>query len=625
MRVHIDLETRSSIDINSGVDKYISAPDFKILLISYAIDNGPVVTHDLYTQIKPIPQEIIVLLKDSRVTKVAHNAVFEYMCFQNELGFKLDLEAWECTMVRTLVAGLPPKLEQACKALNLEQQKMKTTLINWFCKPISKCLMGKEKDVYRSPREYPDKWAEFTAYNRQDVAAERDLDNSLLHIPVEWALWWEDFKINRRGVAIDLNLIKNIIKIDGDIKEDTCIEIEKKAGLKNPNSLPELKRYISLVYGVNLPEISKKSFNTIMETEDIPDKVKELIKLRLSISSTATKKYLKMMDMSAIDGRVRGLFRFYGASRTGRWAGKGIQPQNMYRSSLKYEDLKTARELVKQGINPCLVYGEDALCQLIRTAFVGNLSVIDFSSIEARVLAWLAGEVWANKIFSSHGRIYEAQAAKMYNVSLEDVTKELRRKGKIATLALGYQGSIGALQKMGYVGTLEEMQDIVDRWRETNPNIVQLWYQVDRAVKQCITHGTSMNIKNKIWIQRDSKWLHIQLPSGRRLYYFRPAVENRTIKYYGIDNQDNRNYGIIHSYGGKIVENIVQAIARDILAVNILRLANEKIVMHIHDEIIVEDCSLKKLKLTLEQNIDWAPGLVLKAEGFESDFYMKEV
>ncbi len=620
MKCHIDIETRSSVSIDYGVDMYVSAPDFKIIMLAYAIDDGPVIHHDLAKFKVPFPEEVKVILKDDNITKVAHNAVFEIVCLQKELNIELNLYAWECTMVKCLVAGLPGGLGKACKALKLEEQKSHTNHISWFCKPAKKSMLGSQVECYRDPREHIYKWLEFVEYNKQDVEAERGLDKALGDIPWEKELWVADFFINRRGVAVDKDLIEGCIKLDSQNTETIKKKIQDKYHIDNPNSVKQLKEYLSLIYGLDYDSLAKREIENLLLSDGLPPEVRELFTLRQQMAGTATKKYSTMLSWTGQDGRIRGMFRFYGANRTGRWAGSGPQPQNLYRSYLAYEDLKYARELVNLGDDPRLVddMPGDILSQLTRTVFVGNLTIIDFSSIECRVLAWLAGETWVNNVFASHGKIYEAQASKMYGVPIEKVTKDLRSKGKIATLALGYQGSIGALEQMGYDGFGKE--DIVNKYREANKKIVGFWRQMELGFKSCIENGGDICIRG-LWIKRERKWITIQLPSWRKLYYYNPFMDKHKIHYWG---KGGHGFEVQQTYGGKLVENVTQAIARDILAVNLLRLRDRKVVMHIHDEIVVEDMSLKELKMVVEKPIEWAEGLIIKADGFETDFYMKE-
>ena len=654
----IDIETFSSVDIKkSGLYKYVQSPDFEILLFAYSINFGTVQVVDL-AQGEKIPADVIYMLQDPSTTKHAYNAAFEWYCLSKY--FDTPLYQWQCTMLHSLYCGYPAGLENVTAAMDLTQDKRKMSigkaLIKTFCKPCE----PKKSNGYRTrtlPHHEPDKWDLFKEYNRQDVIAEMAVLKKLENFPVpqqEQYNWQLDQIINTNGIMIDQQLVDGAIYCNDVVTNELTNEARSISGLDNPKSVSQLKSYIEKEIGEELPDLTKNTVKELMKTTD-NETVKRMLEIRQELSKTSVKKYIAMKETVCADSRTRGLLQFYGANRTGRWAGRLVQVQNLPRNNL--ETLDGARELVKsKNVNALkLIYGNvsDTLSQLIRTAFIpapGNIfAIADFSAIEARIIAWLAGEQWRLDVFATHGKIYEASASQMFGVPIEKITKgnpeyELRQKGKIAELALGYQGSTGALLSMGAVNMgipEEELPEIVQRWRASNPRIVDLWYSAEKAAIHTVKTGQPTGVRGLIFAREiDSKnkqdFLTITLPSKRKLYYAKPTLGegrfgNEAIFYYGID-QESKKWTQIQTYGGKLVENCVQAIARDCLAENMMRLHNAgyKIVMHIHDEVVLEipeegsEDTLKHICDIMGQPLSWAPGLLLKADGFVSKYYKKD-
>lgn len=654
----IDIETYSSEDLSkSGVYKYAEAEDFEILLFAYAYDDGPVEIVDLASG-ETLPVQVYGDLINPTVLKTAFNANFEITCIQEavkniasptdwRIGY-LPPEQWECTMVKSAMLGLPMSLDGVAKALNLEQQKMAAgrALIRYFsmpCKPTKSNGMR----TRNLPHHDPDKWALFKEYCKQDVETERAIRNKERWFTIpqkERELWLLDQRIIGTGVLIDRRMVENAIRMDDDHKEILTAEATELTGLDNPNSPAQLKEWLTEQTGEEVTSLTKTAIPELLDASD-SEEVTRVLELRQEMSKTSTKKYQAMLDAVCADGRVRGLLQFYGASRTGRWAGRLVQVQNLPQNHLP--DLDLARETVIEGDRELveMLYGNvpDTLSQLIRTAFIApeghRFIVADFSAIEARVTAWLAGEKWRLDVFASHGKIYEASASQMFKVPLDSIDKgsPLRQKGKIAELALGYQGGVGALKAMGgeRMGLSEpEMQEIVDSWRLANPNIVRLWYDIQEAAMAVIGNiGRTVEVRGcRFSWSKGLLW--ITLPSGRSLCYATPGIgKNRfggdSITYWGI-NQTTRKWEKQETYGGKLVENIVQAIARDCLAHSMLRLAEEgfKIVMHVHDEVVIEEPyngkTLEEACRIMGEPISWAPGLLLRADGYETKYYMKD-
>lgn len=652
--LHIDLETYSSIELSkAGLYKYTQAPDFEILLFAYAYNDDNVQIIDL-TNNERAPEQIIRDLADPAVIKMAHNAAFEWRCLQQYFGLDLPITQWRCSMIHALYCGYPASLDEAGKALGLpvDKQKISTgkALIRKFCKPC-KATQSNSGRTRNLPRHEPEQWELFKAYCLQDVVAEREIERQLAKYPVpddEWRNWHIDMTINSRGIAVDQELIAGALQIGNVSAQELIGRMADLTGLDNPNSVTQLKGWLASK-GVPSDTLNKEAVTDILAKCN-DDTVTQVLRLRQEAAKSSLAKYDTMAAAVCDDGRIRGLLQFYGANRTGRWAGRLVQVQNLPRNYLKTLDI--ARRLAKTANIEALrmLYGNipDTLSQLIRTAFVPREGcyyvVADYSAIEARVIAWLAGEQWVLDVFRGHGKIYEATASQMFGVPLELITKdnpeyELRQKGKVATLALGYQGAIGALIQMGALRTgltEEELPDIVHRWRAANPRIVELWRMVEDVALSCVVNGYANTLPNGIRISRDDSNMIITLPSGRQLFYSSPTViqgdrGRKQITYMGL-NQLTKKWEHIPTYGGKLVENITQAVARDCLAYAIQGLtdAGYHIVMHVHDEVVME-VQLGDPKRGLAQAIEimcrvppWAQGLPLNAAGFTCKYYQKD-
>jgi len=654
----IDIETYSPVSLkDSGVYKYAEHRDFRILLFAYAFDDEAVNIIDVASG-ETLPQEVADALLDPAITKTAFNALFERTCINRDwfslLGYATPIvtpvEQWSCTMIKTAYLGLPLSLEAAAAVLKLPVQKMEEgkALIRYFsipCKPTA-ANGGRTRNL---PAHAPEKWAKFKEYCIMDVEVERSLKAKLsfYDLPeMERRLYILDQQINDRGVLIDRSFVQSAISIDEAYKDELKVTAKDLTNLENPNSIPQLKDWIAEQTGVEVSSLTKESVKEILKT--VPaDEVIEVLKLRQELSKTSTKKYNAMLEAVGEDDRIRGLLQFYGANRTGRWAGRLVQVQNLPQNHLG--DLDRARSIVadKDADLLELLYGNvpDTLSQLIRTAFIpapGNTFIVaDFSAIEARVIAWLAGEQWRLDVFNSHGKIYEASASQMFRVPIETVTKgsDLRQRGKVSELALGYQGGAGALVSMGALkmGLKEsELPELVDRWRQANPNIVELWGTFNAAAKTAVKEGTLQTIAHGVSIEKRGSVLYINLPSGRRLSYFRPRMgTNRfgseSVIYEGM-NQTTKKWEVVETYGGKLVENVVQAIARDCLAYAMLELDKYgyDIVMHVHDEVIIEvgdmdeDHYLADACKIMGEPIPWAPDLPLRADGYITNYYRKD-
>ena len=639
--ISIDIETYSSVNLaKSGVYKYSESDDFEILLFAYSVDGSEVKVVDLAMGEK-IPLPIINALTDENIIKWAFNAQFERICLSKYIGKPMSAKSWRCTMVWAAALGLPLSLEGVGAVLGLEKQKITEgkELIRYFC------VSGKRKDgitIRHYPCDAPDKWVRFKEYNIRDVEVEMSIQERLSKFPVpgsEWQNYILDQKINDRGIMLDMDFVESAIKCDNEMRESNLQIARNLTGLDNPNSTAQLKTWLS-EQGVETDSLSKDAVETLLETAT--DDVAEILALRKQLAKSSVKKYTAMVNAVCSDSRARGLIQFYGANRTGRYAGRLIQVQNLPQNHLP--DLEQARTLVKKGFYTDMEMLYDfvplVLSELIRTAFVPKpgcrFYVADFSAIEARVIAWLAVEHWRQDVFAGGGDIYCASASQMFHVPVEKngVNGHLRQKGKIAELALGYGGSVGALKAMGALRmgiNDSELQPLVDVWRQANTKIVRLWYAVDSAIKQCIkerhdtkTHGIGFSLQSGI--------LFITLPSGRRLAYVKPRIgENRfggeSVTYEGVGG--TKKWERLESYGAKFVENIVQATARDILAEAMLRLDNDgyKVVMHIHDEAVIEappETSLDEVCRVMGQTPEWAAGLLLRADGYVCDFYRKD-
>lgn len=642
-RMNIDIETYSEADLSkSGVYKYVDAPGFEVLLFGYSADGGPVKVISL-AEGEELPQKIKEALLDDTVLKFAFNAQFERVCLEKYLGVHLAPDAWRCTMVASLYLGLPGSLAQVGAVLGVEKKKLETgkDLIKFFsvpCKP-TKTNGGRTRNLPEHDRE---KWQQFITYNARDVETEMDIMEKVARFPVPdflWKQYAQDQRINDLGIELDMALVTQAIKCDEESRERYLKRAQELTGLENPNSPIQLKEWI-LSNGVEMETLTKAEVASVMETATGP--VKEVLELRQLLSKSSVKKYVAMETCRCSDGRAHGLLQFYGANRTGRWAGRLVQVQNLPQNHIP--DLAVARNLIKSGCFEAveLLYDSipDTLSQLIRTAFVPRegckFMVADFSAIEARVIAWLAGESWRQEVFRNNGDIYCASASQMFGVPVEKhgVNGELRQKGKIAELALGYGGGVGAMISMGAIDmglAEEELQPIVDSWRQSNPAIVKLWWDVHRCVIKAVKDKQPQTYKC-LTFEYQSGMLFIGLPSGRRLAYAKPSVyrndyDRDEIAYMGVDV--TKKWGKIDSYGPKFVENIIQAMSRDILAEAMARMeaAGYDIVMHVHDEAVIEaprDAVLEDACQIMSKALDWTPGLILNAAGYECEFYQKD-
>ncbi|MED5019310.1 DNA polymerase [Paenibacillus chibensis] len=646
----IDIETYSSINIKkAGLYRYVQSPDFEILLFAYSWDGGPVEIVDL-KQKESLPFEVIHALYDPNVIKHAYNAAFEWYCINSVM--KSPIEQWRCTQIHGLYCGYPAGLGEVGQALGLPQDKRKMgvggSLIRTFCVP---CKPSKKNGMRTRtlPHHEPEKWQLFKDYCVGDVVAEMEILRRLSVFPVpdqEWRLWQLDQRINARGIACDLQLVEGALAVDEQIVRELMNEAVQLSGLDNPKSVQQLKKWLTEEIGEEIDNLRKETVSELIEGAD-EGRAKRVLEIRQELSKTSVKKYQAMKTVACEDGRVRGLLQFYGANRTGRWAGRLVQVHNLPKN--KMETLEYARELVRdRNVNMLkFVYGNvpDTLSQLIRTAFVApggkKLLIADFSAIEARVIAWLAGEQWRLDVFNSHGKIYEASASQMFGVPLEAVDKDMRQKGKVSELALGYQGGKGALITMGALDmglTEAELPEIVMRWRNANRRIVDLWFSLEAAALEVMHTGQPVGIRGII-MARESHYgngldfFTVQLPSGRKLYYVQPTLAQndfgkQALHYKGPDQKTGK-WTTINTYGGKLVENIVQAIARDCLAVTLIRAEQSGFdtVLHVHDELGIESDRPEDLNRVLNimaQPIDWAPGLPLKGAGFVTPFYMKD-
>lgn len=640
-----DLETYSSVDLTKcGVYRYCESEDFEILLAAYSIDGGAVQVTDLACGEK-LPQEILDALEDETVEKWSYNSQFERICLSRLLGYPagdyLAPASWRCSMVWASTLGLPRSLESVGAVLGLEKQKLTEgkDLIRYFCVPCrpTKANGGRTRNL---PEHDPEKWERFKAYNLRDVETEMQIQERLSRFPVPDFIWEEyqlDQEINDRGIGVDMELVRQAIAMDARSREWLTASMQELTELENPNSVQQMKQWLA-DHGLETDTLGKTAVAELVKTA--PEPLREVLSLRQQLAKNSVKKYTAMENAVCADSRAHGMFVFYGANRTGRFSGRLIQLQNLYKNTMP--DLAQARALVRSGNYEALsmLYEDipDTLSQLIRTAFVPQdgrkLIVADFSAIEARVLAWLAGEKWVLEVFEKGGDIYCETAARMFHCRVEKhgENAELRQKGKQATLSCGYGGSVGALKAMGALEagmTEEELQPLVDSWRAANPNIVRFWWDVDRAVKECVkmripteTHGLRFDYR--------SAMLFITLPSGRRLAYVKPRIgENQfggeSVTYMGVGG--TKKWERLESYGPKFVENIVQGTARDILCYAMQTLKNCSIVAHVHDEIIIEADRRMSVTAVCEQmgrTPPWAKGLKLRADGYECEFYQKD-
>ena len=644
----VDLETFSSVSLRtSGAFRYTESDDFEILLFAYAFDDDDVEVVDL-AQGERVTRAVVEALTDPKIVKTAFNAAFERTCLAKYLGQPMPPDQWRCSMAHALSLGLPGSLAGVAQALKLEKQKMDEgkALIRYFsipCKP-TKTNGGRKRNL---PHHDIEKWNLFKKYCKQDVDVERSIREKLEKFPMietELKIWNLDQKINDYGLRVDLPLVENAIRCDDLHQYKAYEEAARLTELDNPNSPSQLKKWLEDEVGFEIDGLTKDTVAVLLEKE-ISRKARRVLELRQDMSKTSVKKYEAMDRGICSDQRIRGLLQYYGAA-TGRWAGRLVQIQNLPRNTMR--DLDLARDLLSEGNYEALELlfdsVPDVLSQLIRTAFIpshkSRFIVSDFSAIEARVIAWLAGERWRMDVFNSHGKIYEASASQMFGVPIEDVTKEseLRRKGKISELALGYQGSVGALKAMGALDMgldEDELKPLVDAWRKANPNIVKLWWDIERAAIRAVKGRMTVKMQHGLRFSYKSGILFITLPSGRSLAYVRPRIEiderfnKDKLTFEGILS-GTRRFGRIDTYGGKLTENITQAIARDCLAESMLRLdaAGYPIVAHIHDEVVLDvpkdNGSLEEVNAMMALPIAWAPGLPLGAEGFEADYYKKD-
>ena len=643
--ISIDIETFSSVDLaKSGVYRYAESPDFEVLLFGYSIDGGAVSVVDLASGEKILPH-ILSALEDETVIKCAFNANFERICLSRLLGYEtgryLSPVSWHCTMVWSAYMGLPLSLQGCGAVLRLDRQKLTEgkELIRYFCVPCqpTKANGGRTRNL---PGDAPEKWARFKIYNARDVETEAEIQQKLSRFPVPEEIWDEyciDQKINDTGVALDRTLVREAIAMDGVSGHELSDAMKSLTALENPNSVSQMKAWLA-ANGLHTDTLGKKTVAELLKTA--PERLREVLLLRQQLAKSSVKKYQAMENAVCSDGRARGMFQFYGANRTGRWAGRLIQMQNLPQNHLS--DLSQARALVRTGNREAvkLLYEDipDTLSQLIRTAFVApegkKFIVADFSAIEARVIAWMAGETWRQQVFADGKDIYCASASQMFGVPVEKhgINGHLRQKGKIAELALGYGGAVGALKAMGALDmglSEEELPPLVQAWRNANPNIVNLWWAVDSAVTEAVQRRTSSKTHGIRFTYR-SGMLLITLPSGRNLTYIKPKIGTNSfgspcVTYEGIGG--TKKWERLESYGPKFVENIVQATARDILCYAMKTLRHTDIVMHIHDEIVIEadpQMSLQAVCGQMGRTPPWAPGLLLRADGYETQFYRKD-
>jgi len=655
----IDLETYSSVPIaKAGAYKYVQSPDFEILLFAYSVDGEPVQIVDL-AQGEILPDWLYRSITDPAFIKHAYNAAFEWYCLSKFCGLLLPVDQWRDTMLHGLYCGYTAGLDATGKALGLPAEKQKLSmgkaLIRYFCVPCNPTQAngGRTRNL---PKHDPAKWELFKTYCRGDVTTEMEIERRLSNFPVPDAVekqWQTDLIINARGVSVDMGMVQGALHIGDSTREQLMAEATELTELENPNSIQQLMGWLEPRVDDMITDLRKETVTTMLENGTAKDEAARVLEIRQELGKTSTKKYDAIEAAVCSDGRVRGLLQFYGANRTGRWAGRLVQVQNLPRTYIG--QLPLAREAVrnKEADKLRLLYGSipDTLSQLIRTSFVaspGNKLVdADFSAIEARVISWLAGEQWRLEVFRTHGKIYEASASQMFGVPIEKIKKgnpeyELRQKGKVAELALGYQGSSGALVAMGALkmGIPEgDLPDIVSRWRESNKRIVDLWYSLESAAVSVIESGSPAGVRNLILMREIDPangldYLTITLPSKRKLYYAHPSLTTNewnkpSILYYG-SNQTTKQWSQLETYGGKLVENVVQAIARDCLAVAIERLetAGFPVVFHVHDEVVIdipEDrANLDEVVRLMTLPIPWAPDLPLNADGWIGDFFKKD-
>ncbi|MFB0845743.1 DNA polymerase [Paenibacillus oleatilyticus] len=649
--LQIDLETYSSIDLKTaGVHRYVEAPDFEILLFGFAFDDDPVTVIDL-TAFEDIPKDVMDALRSSTITKTAFNAAFERTAIAKQFGIECDPLQWRCTAVHALALGLPGYLEGVAEVLKLEAQKdaKGKALIKYFsvpCKP-TKTNGGRTRNY---PHHAPDKWEDYKAYNRQDVVVEREIRRKLKRFPVpahEWRLWALDQRINDRGVRLDPVLVRQAITCDEQYEARLLQEAREITGLDNPNSLQQLKGWLG-DRGLETPDGLSKEYMPVLLDAAPDEETRRVLELRQEMAKTSVDKYNAMTRTICADDRARGLLQFCGANRTWRWAGRLIQVQNLPQN--KIEDLALARETLRSGDFEMLelMFGAPpfVLSQLIRTAFIPSSDcrfiISDFSAIEGRVISWLADEEWKLDVFRGHGKIYEATASRMFGIPFETIVKghenyKYRPFGKIGELACGFQGGPNALAAMDSKKEIDpnDYPRLVKQWRSANPNIVKLWYAAEEAAVKAVREKTIVKLKHGVQYRYEPGVLFADLPSGRSLAYVNPRIkpdpkfDKDGLVFDGMD-QVKKKWMSHRTYGGRLVENLVQAIARDCLAESMVRLDAEgyKIVMHVHDETVLDvpigTGSVEHVTEIMSRPLDWAPGLPLQAAGFECDFYQKD-
>ena len=661
----VDIETYSSVDLTeTGVYAYVEAPDFDILLISYAFDDwGDVKTIDametnangnrriLTPKSTPDFLEFLHALTDPKIIKTAFNANFERTCLAKWLNRPMPPEEWRCTMVKALTLGLPGNLAGAGMALGLPADKLKDpqgkALIQYFSKPCKPTRSNGQR-TRNLPVHDPEKWELYKKYNRQDVVTEQEIHRklSIYKTPEnEQALWTLDQYMNDNGVKLDIPMVEKIVAYDKQRRQELQVEARELTRLENPNSPAQLKHWLAS-QGIEATTLNKDALAEMLKRPDLPETVRRVLKIRTALGKTSVAKYSAMLDAVCADHRLRGILQFYGANRSGRWAGRIVQTHNLAKNTLP--DLALARELATEGDFETMstLFGETAFVfsELIRTAFIPSdgcrFVVSDFSAIEARVLAWIAGEEWVLEAFRQGKDIYCETASMMYHVPVvkHGENGHLRQKGKVAVLACGYQGGVGAMKRMDKGGSIpeEELKSVVDQWRQANPKVVKLWRTVELAARAAIEEHRTVRLKRGLALSYVNGNLFIQLPGGRKLCYWAtrlkpdPGDGREHIVYMGV-NQETKRWGETETYGGKLVENIVQAMARDCLAISMQRVSalGYRIVMHVHDEMIVdvpvEDTkALSRINACMGEEIPWAPGLPLRGDGYETAFYMKD-
>lgn len=645
--LHIDLETYSDIDIGKcGAYRYVDSPNFEILLLAYAYDDEPVTVIDV-AQREGWPTQVLDDILSSDITKVAHNAAFERICLSKFLNTKLDPKAWHCTMVHALSLGFPASLADVGKALNLEEDKQKMAvgkrLITYFCKPC-KPTQANGQRIRNYPHHDLEKWDLFKEYNRQDVVTEQAIYERLMKFPLpesERILYCLDQSINGYGIGVDTDLMDKVIGYSKDYETQMRKECEELTGGINIHSIVQLKQWLTEQERRQIDSLTKDDVDQLLRS-DLKPSSRRILELRQETGKTSVKKYEAFERSICSDGRIHGAFQFYGAGRTGRWAGRLIQPQNFPRNA--FEDIALARQMVKseQWDEIEMLYGSmnDVFSTLIRTLIVPpqgmTFAIADYSAIEARVVAWMADEKWRQDVFANGGDIYCMSATQMFGVPVEKhgQNSHLRKKGKVAELACGYGGGVGALRKMGgeQMGLSEkEMDDIVKKWRRSSPHVVRLWRELGDAAIEAIDTRLRVKCRHGVSFKYAKGILFMTLPSGRSLAYVQPRFDGRELTYMGM-NQTTRKWERTKTWGGKLTENLIQAIARDCLAVSMSKIqqAGYHIVMHVHDEVIVEVPSedaeehLKRIEELMGEPIEWAPGLLLTADGFTSEYYRKD-